>query len=111
MFNSRQFANLQTTCSYVLDQDLRRLVQRGAGARERLVLSHVRLVIHIARARGWSSTLSPMDLVQVVEIKCGTILYCCVVVGHVQYFFRVFFLSSLILQKEITSTIQVAADR
>lgn len=46
-------------------QDLRRRVERGAGAREKLVLSHVRLVIRLARKRGWATALSEMDLIQV----------------------------------------------
>ena len=49
-------------------QNLRELVDRGTGARERLVLSHVRLVMFLAGKRGGRTALSSMDLIQVCVI-------------------------------------------
>ncbi|CAM9579495.1 unnamed protein product [Pylaiella littoralis] len=44
--------------------ELLELVERGTGARERLVLSHVRLVMYLAGKRGGRTALSSMDLIQ-----------------------------------------------
>lgn len=52
-------------CFFSWAQDLRVLVDRGTGARERLVLSHVRLVMFLAAKRGGRTALSSMDLIQV----------------------------------------------
>ena len=46
-------------------QDLRELAERGTASRERLVLSHVRLVMFLASKRGRRTALSSMDLIQV----------------------------------------------